>query len=102
VGQNVLKLTYEHIRFQKKSRGRNPRAPALGGRGEGRGGKGEEWLGAGKGEGRGEWKGRGWEGTGREGMRGRGKVRGGEGGCIHCLGGIDAPEGRGGREEGRE
>jgi hypothetical protein len=91
--QNALKLTYEHLRFQKFFRGLYPRTPASrgassnsAGRGaynaEGRGGKGRGGEGRGRGgkgrEGKGR-EGKGREGKGREGKGREGKGREGKG-----------------------
>jgi hypothetical protein len=105
--QNALKLTYEHLRFQKFFRGLYPRTPASRGAssnsagrgaynaegrggegrgGEGRGGEGREGKGReGKGrEGKGR-EGKGREGKGREGKGREGKGREGKGRPPCCL-----------------
>jgi hypothetical protein len=70
--KNVLKFTYEHIGFQKCSRGLYPRTPVK------KGGQGRE---GGQGTGRkGEWNRKGGKGTGRKGNekgeeKGRGRER---------------------------
>ena len=66
--QNALKLTYEHMRFQRFFRGLYPRTPVSRGASSNSAGKGA--YNAGRGEGRGEKE-------GRE-RRGKGEQRGGE------------------------
>jgi hypothetical protein len=66
--QNALKLTYEHMRFQKIFRGLYPRTPVSRGASSNSAGKGA--YNAGRREGRGREGGEGRKGGGEEGRKG--------------------------------